>query len=235
MEVNEGGMGTYAPEVEDPEHANAGRASCWELELLSRHYHPKVREAVKGTTSLFSSASLSQPDKPLIAPPSVWVPIDPPFVLYNQYNTVKGGFRPPPPNPPLHPLQNLVLKERKKGEKKAQKEGQKEGQKEEIPLKRHFIRGSSEPSPLFPYQLADGVDFEEEAREELASYFEKNREIEDKKTQGMKETLEKMETILRLYEEFKEGKEKKLKRKAKSFEGREEVSETTPKKRRRRE
>ena len=202
MEVNEGGMGTYAPDVEDPEHANAGRASCWELELLARHYHPKVREGVKGTSTLFSSKALSQPGKPLVMPTSGWVPVDPPFVLYNQYNTVKGGFRPPPATPPLHPLQKLVLKERKKEEKKKEA-----GEAMGVP-NRHFIRASLEPSPLFPYQWEEGGEEEEEerAKEELAAYFEKNREIEEKKMEGMRDTLEKMQKILAMHEEYKKQK-----------------------------
>ena len=202
MEVNEGGMGTYAPDVEDPEHANAGRASCWELELLARHYHPKVREGVKGTTTLFSSSALSQPGKPLVMPTSGWVPVEPPFVLYNQYNTIKGGFRPPPATPPLHPLQKLVLKERKKEEKKKE-----EGGAAGVP-NRHFIRGSLEPSPLFPYRWAKGNEEEDEkkAREELSEYFEKNREIEERKKEGMRDTLEKMQKILAMHEEYKKEK-----------------------------
>jgi nucleolar complex protein 3 len=36
------GMGTYMPEVEDPEHCNAFAATAWEFSLLTEHVHPSV-------------------------------------------------------------------------------------------------------------------------------------------------------------------------------------------------
>ena len=40
--------GMYAPEAEDPEHANAHATSLWELALLSYHVHPKVADQAMG-------------------------------------------------------------------------------------------------------------------------------------------------------------------------------------------
>lgn len=41
------GMGTYMPEVADPEHCNAFAATAWEFSLLTEHVHPSVANLAK--------------------------------------------------------------------------------------------------------------------------------------------------------------------------------------------
>lgn len=41
LEANSGN-GSFMPELEEPEHCNAGSTSLWELHALTRHYHPLV-------------------------------------------------------------------------------------------------------------------------------------------------------------------------------------------------
>jgi nucleolar complex protein 3 len=36
------GAGSFLPELEEPEHCNAGSTVLWELHALTRHYHPVV-------------------------------------------------------------------------------------------------------------------------------------------------------------------------------------------------
>ena len=36
------GNGSFLPELEEPEHCNAGSTALWELHSLTRHYHPVV-------------------------------------------------------------------------------------------------------------------------------------------------------------------------------------------------
>lgn len=41
------GMGSYMPEVADPEHCNAFAATAWEFSLLTEHVHPSVANLAK--------------------------------------------------------------------------------------------------------------------------------------------------------------------------------------------
>ena len=41
------GSGSFLPELEEPEHCNAGSTALWELHALARHYHPVVGKFAK--------------------------------------------------------------------------------------------------------------------------------------------------------------------------------------------
>jgi hypothetical protein len=187
LENNQGGMGVYLPENDDPELCNAMAASLWELSLLSSHFNPSVRDV---------SRSFATPNGSSF-------PTDPPFIYLKKYDTSKGVLTPPPPTPPMHPLQKIILKERKKADSTDSKKKKKE--------RYHFIRPQSDHSEEDAAVLA-GVDktmasLEESAEKAMGEYFETHLAFEEEKEARKMNTLSQLRQIMEAYEEYKRRKE----------------------------
>eukprot|EP00005_Dracoamoeba_jomungandri_P005521 CAMPEP_0174260724 /NCGR_PEP_ID=MMETSP0439-20130205/10371_1 /TAXON_ID=0 /ORGANISM="Stereomyxa ramosa, Strain Chinc5" /LENGTH=919 /DNA_ID=CAMNT_0015345031 /DNA_START=28 /DNA_END=2784 /DNA_ORIENTATION=- len=112
LESEQIGSGKYLPEVPDPEYCNALASSFWEFSALSGHYHPKVREFAKKVVDSFDEDGITK---------SALEVVDGAEELYNRYNCSKGGFNPPIPIPPPHPLQKIIKKRSKEVRQKKRK------------------------------------------------------------------------------------------------------------------
>jgi nucleolar complex protein 3 len=91
------GMGTYMPELKDPEHCNAFAATAWEFSLLTEHVHPSV-------TNLARMVLNQDP----ITEQNV-------LKLYNQFEFAQNGIVPSMTKPRPHVFQKSITKAQKAG------------------------------------------------------------------------------------------------------------------------